>query len=234
MRKLFDKSNFIYALVTVVFTIITNQLVYQGSKLINLHLHIWDISTPIDHTFRLVPWTIGIYVGSYVFWFFAYFIIAMQDDRKQVERFFAAALLAKAFCLVLFLALPTGADLRPAEVVGTSFWAKLTRFIYAADSPAVNYFPSLHCLASWLCFIGVRGKKEFPLAWRIASFFLAVAVFVSTITTRQHVLVDVPGGIVFAELSWALSDFDAVKNTYAKIINWIMVHIFRQKDPEST
>ena len=232
MRKLFDRSNFLYALVTVVFTIITNQVVYQGSKLINLHLHAWNISTPLDNTFRLIPWTMGIYIGSYIFWFVGYFIIAMQDDRRQCERFFAAALVAKALCLVVFLVIPTTATLRPEEVIGTSFWAKLTRFIYSADTPAVNYFPSLHCLASWLCFIGVRGKKEFPLAWRIASFFLAIAVFVSTITTRQHVLIDIPGGIVFAELSWALSDFDAVRKAYAKCINWMMVRIFRQSGPD--
>ena len=94
MRKL-NRSNFIYALVTVVFTIITNQIVYQGTKLINTHLHIWDVSMPVDYTFSLIPWTMGIYVGSYIFWFFAYFIIAMQDDRRQCERFFAAALVHK-------------------------------------------------------------------------------------------------------------------------------------------
>ena len=232
MRKL-NRSNFIYALVTVVFTIITNQIVYQGTKLINSHLHIWDISMPVDFTFRLIPWTMAIYVGSYIFWFFAYFIIAMQDDRRQCERFFAAALVAKLLCMVVFLAVPTAVDLRPAEVPGTSFWSALTRFIYSADIP-INYFPSMHCLASWLCFIGVRGKKEFPKVWRVASFFLAVTVFISTITTRQHVLIDIPGGIVFAELSWALSDFEAVQRAYSRTINWILTRIFRQKGPEYT
>ena len=233
MRKL-NRSNFIYALVTVVFTIITNQIVYQGVKLINLHMKAWDISFPVDHTFRLIPWTMAIYIGSYVFWFFAYFIIAMQDDRRQCERFFSAVLVSKLLCLVIFIAVPTTAQLRPAEITGTSFWDNVTRFIYSADTPAVNYFPSMHCLASWLCFIGVRGKKEFPLAWRVVSFFLATAVFISTITTRQHVLIDIPGGIVFAELSWALSDYETVRKAYSGTISWIMTRVFRQKGPDYT
>ena len=89
MRKLSDKKNVLYALVSVVFTVITNQIVYQGTKIFNLHYHAWDISMPIDHTFKVVPWTISIYVGSYIIWAVSYFVIAMQDDREQSERFFA-------------------------------------------------------------------------------------------------------------------------------------------------
>ncbi len=231
MRKLSDKKNVLYALVSVVFTMITNQLVYQGTKIFSLHFKAWDISMPIDHTFKVVPWTISIYVGSYIIWFVSYFVIAMQDDRKQSERFFSAILLTRLFLTVIFLALPTTANLR-TEVTGTSFWDWATRFIYSADSPAVNYFPSMHCMASWFCFIGVRGKKEFPLWWRILSFVLAIAVFISTITTRQHVLIDIPGGIVFAELCYALSDYKGVQRFYTRISTWIMRKLFRWESIE--
>ena len=103
MRKLSDKPAFIYAFVSTVLTMITNQIVYQGSKLINMHLKAWDISLPVDNTFRLIPWTIAIYVGSYFFWFVTYFLIALQDDRKTANRFFAMVHFGKLVCLVFFL-----------------------------------------------------------------------------------------------------------------------------------
>ena len=224
MRDLSDKKNRQYALVSVVFTILTNQAVYQGSKFINLHYPAWDVSLPIDHTFKFHPWTLSIYLGAYVIWFVSYFIIALQDDRSKSERFFSAILLTRVFLLLFFLALPTSADIRP-EITGTSFWGKFTHFIYGVDPP-INYFPSLHCMASWFCFIGVRGKKEFPIWWQVVSFILAIAVFISTITTRQHVIIDIPGGIVFAELCYALSDYKGVQKFYTRISTWIMRTLF--------
>ena len=227
MRRLTNKNDFLYALASVLFTILTNQTVYQGVKLINLRYPAWDIAMPIDYTFKTVPWTISIYVGAYIIWFVSYFVIAMQDDRKQSERFFSAVLVSRPILLFIFLVIPTTANLRQ-EVTGTGIWNWMLSFIYTADSPAVNYFPSLHCMASWFCVIGVRGKKEFPLWWRIASYLLAFAVFVSVITTRQHVLIDIPGGIVFAELCYAISDFEGVQRFYTRISTWIMVHICRR------
>ena len=231
MRSIKDKKNFLYAFVSMVFTIITNQLVYQGTKIFSLRFKAWDISTPLDHMFKPVPWTISIYVGSFIIWAVSYCVRALQDDRKKSERFFSAILLSRLFVAIIFLVFPTTAQLR-VELTGKSFWEWATRFIYSADSPAVNYFPSMHCMASWFCFIGVRGKKEFPLWWRITSFVLAIAVFVSTITTRQHVLVDIPGGIIFAELSYALSDHEGVQRFYTRISTWIMRKLFHWESIE--
>ncbi len=225
MRSIKDKKNFLYAFVSMVFTIITNQLVYQGTKIVSLRMKAWDISTPLDHTFKTIPWTISIYVGCFIFWAVCYCSIALQDDRQKSERFFSAILLSRLFIAIIFLTFPTTANLR-VELTGHSFWDWATRFIYSADSPAVNYFPSMHCMASWFCYIGVRGKKEFPLWWRILTLLAAIAVFISTITTRQHVLVDIPGGIVFAELSYALSDYKGVQRFYTRISTWIMRTFF--------
>lgn len=224
MRQIKDKKNLQYAFFSVIFTILTNQAVYQGSKLINLHYPSWDVSFPVDYTFKFYPWTLSIYIGAYFIWFVSYFIIAMQDDRAKSERFFSAILLSRVFLTVIFIALPTSADIR-TEITGTSFWENFARLIYGLDPP-INYFPSLHCMASWFCFIGVRGKKEFPIWWQVLSFILAIAVFISTITTRQHVIIDIPGGIVFAELCYAMSDYKWVHETYTKISTFFMRKLF--------
>ncbi|MBR4121100.1 MAG: hypothetical protein IKT95_05025, partial [Spirochaetales bacterium] len=68
--------------------------------------------------------------------------------------------------------------------------------------------------------------------WKILAFVLAIAVFISTITTRQHVIVDIFGGIALAELSYALSSIKAIQETYTKVSTWIMVHVFRRQGLE--
>ena len=66
------------------------------------------------------------------------------------------------------------------------------RFLYKIDAPT-NLFPSIHCLVSWFCFIGIISDIKIPKWYKVISFLSALAVFVSTLTTRQHVIVDVVG-----------------------------------------
>ena len=90
------------------------------------------------------------------------------------------------------------------EIEGTTVFDWLLRLTYFFDA-ADNLFPSIHCFVSWLCWIGVRGKKEIPKWYRIVSLLMAVFICISTLTVKQHVIADVPAGIALAELSYFLS-----------------------------
>lgn len=75
------------------------------------------------------------------------------------------------------------------------------RLLYQVDA-ADNLFPSIHCLASWLSFIAVRKNEKIPKWYRAASFLMAASVCVSTLTTKQHVLIDVAAGVGLGEFSY--------------------------------
>lgn len=62
----------------------------------------------------------------------------------------------------------------------------------------------LFSLVSWFCYLGIRGRKEIPVWYQRVSAVLAILVFVSTLLTKQHVLVDVAGGILLAELCFCI------------------------------
>ena len=87
--------------------------------------------------------------------------------------------------------------IRP-EIVGDGVVQGLIRFIYRIDAPT-NLFPSIHCLVSWMCFIGIRGKSYIPKWYRIFSCLFAIAVFASTLFTKQHFVV---AGVIFAEICY--------------------------------
>ncbi len=228
MRKL-TKGEIPYLLTSIVFAMFTNQLVYQGTKLINMNMHHWNIMLPIDHQIPLVSWTVLIYFGSYVFWTLGYTVIALQSDRHESERFFCTALIAKLFCLVFFIAFPT--TLTRPEITGTTLFDALMRLLYSLDHP-INLFPSLHCIASWLCWVGVRGKREIPFSLKVSALVLAILVFISVLTTRQHVVVDIFGGILVAEISALIARNDSIVALYSRISGWIMRTIFRRKGLE--
>lgn len=178
-----------------------NQLLYQGAaKLAASRFH-YDFSLPLDHKIPLIPWTITIYFGCYVLWVSHYIWMAWRDDQTATQ-FYTADFLSKLLSLAFFLFLPTVMD-RP-EVTGPDFWSDAIRFLYHVDKP-FNLFPSLHCSISWLCWISVRKDDHSPSWYRWLTLAVTVAVCASTLTTRQHVLVDVAGGILTAEICWTIT-----------------------------
>lgn len=181
-----------------VISILWNQLVYCGGGLIardlpHVHMGLW-----VDALVPFLPWTVSIYFGCFPLWAAVYLFLA-GGDKQMAYRFFCADFLAKGVCLAFFVLLPTTMP-RPA-VPGITLWDSLMCFLYRIDRPC-NLFPSIHCLVSWLCLIGVRRRGDTPRALVWATGLGAVLVCLSTLTTRQHVAADVAGGILLAEVSY--------------------------------
>ena len=101
-------------------------------------------------------------------------------------------------------------------------------FLYSVDA-ADNLFPSIHCLVSWFCFIGLRGKKEIPFWYRAFSCFFAILVFLSTLTTKQHVIWDVAGGVLLAEICFYIGKKPGVWGRYEKLMDIVNGKVFREK-----
>lgn len=177
-----------------------NQLVYWGGAALAEMRHHYQFSTALDRAIPLIPWTVCIYFGCYAFWALHYCLCAAVPTRAR--RFFTADFIAKGVCFVFFVGLPTTMA-RPA-VQGLNVWESLVRALYILDAP-VNLFPSIHCLNSWLCWASARDIPAFSRGYKAFALCAAVAVCVSTLTLRQHVLLDVAGGILLAEVCWRLA-----------------------------
>lgn len=155
----------------------------------------------LDQQIPVIPWTIVIYFGCYLVWIVNY-LIAASREKEFVWRFFAADVLARLVCMAFYLLLPT-TNVRPS-IPEQGFWNQMLALLYQMDA-ADNLFPSIHCLNSWFCYIAVRGRREIPLWYQRFSFWAALAVFVSTLTTKQHVIADVIGGALLAEVTWQIA-----------------------------
>ena len=177
-----------------------NQFVYWGGAALAETRHRYQFSTALDRAIPLIPWTVCIYFGCYAFWALHYCLCAAVPLRAR--RFFTADFIAKGVCFVFFVGLPTTMA-RPA-VQGLNVWESLVRALYILDAP-VNLFPSIHCLNSWLCWASARDIPAFSHGYKAFALCAAVAVCVSTLTLRQHVLLDVAGGILLAEVCWRLA-----------------------------
>ena len=82
-------------------------------------------------------------------------------------------------------------------------WDQALRFVYSIDQSA-NLFPSIHCLVSWFCYIGIRHQKKIPVWYQRFSLVFAILVCISTQVTKQHYIIDVFGGIILSEVCYLI------------------------------
>ena len=216
-RKRIETERYFWLSFTL--ALLSNQIVFQGSRFFEKGRYHADLTLPADAVIPFLPWTITIYVGCFLFWLILYRLIA-RLPRQEADRFFCANLLGKGISFVIFVLFPTTMP-RP-EVNGMTAWDTFMRFLYWIDAPD-NLFPSLHCMISWLCWVGIRGNRQVPLPWRIAALLMAVAVCLSTLTTRQHVLLDVAGGILLSELCYWVAGSRKLLSAYSAFIDRLLI-----------
>ena len=191
-----------YARIPLVLLVIINLIVYEGTQFLMLHAKHWDLALPLDARIPFRPAWIVIYILAYLQWAVG-FIVISRESREHCYRVFMGEIIAKLICMLFFIVLPTRIE-RPV-VEGSGVFAALTRLIFASDLPG-NLFPSIHCLESWICFRGAIGMKRVPRWYAPAMLALSLMVFASTVLVKQHVLVDIPAGVLVAELGLLLSD----------------------------
>lgn len=200
-ERLKEKINKIipsYAIIPLLSCLGVNCIVYFGIRLFTTNVKHHDFTMAFDKAVPVIPEFVFIYLGCYIFWVANYIIIARQG-KEYCMRFVFADIMSRLICGIFFLFLPT-TNIRP-ELVGTDIWTTLLKFVYATDA-ANNLFPSIHCLVSWFCYIGIRGRKNIPKWYRMFSCIFAILVFISTQVTKQHYIIDVIGGVAIAELAF--------------------------------
>ena len=223
-----NKTKIMEGALTVGVALLWNSIVYYGARLLATSWDHLDMTLPIDSLVPFMPWTIIIYWGCYLFWGINYGLSALQEKSER-NRFFCADMLSRCVCLAFFLLLPT-TNIRP-EITGFTVWDELMRLLYRVDA-ADNLFPSIHCLVSWLCWIGVRRRKDIHPIYRHASLIIALLICISTLTTRQHVIVDVISGVALAEFSYMIAGIPRVLAAFSRVMDALfhILHIKRKTE----
>lgn len=211
-----------YAFFSVIFCFVFNSLIYTGTQILMRNAKHYDLSTSFDYSVPFIPEWVIVYVVCFGFWAVNYIIIT-REGSEDWFKFATGDYLSRVFCMVFFILMPT-TNTRP-EVIGDGIVENIMRFIYFAD-PATNLFPSIHCLVSWLCYAGIRGRKIIPLWYRGFSCIFAIMVCISTQFTKQHYIADVIGGVLIAEICLYIGNHTKLYKTTSKIFGKINQKVF--------
>jgi len=173
-------------------TLVTIGATLQSYFWLNNHLPSrFDFSTPLDAAIPFLPWTYGVYVS-----FFALLLAtAWLLEAREFLRMLAAVLVVNAVCYLGFFLFTAHYPRPPLESIPPGFWREQFRVMYASDS-AGNTFPSIHVATTMLGALRLWPRRGGALwmGW-------ALLIAVSTLTVKQHFVVDVLGGMAVA---WAV------------------------------
>lgn len=121
------------------------------------------------------------------------------NDTESYDRLVLTMFSGMFFCLIVYMILPNGLDLRPADPGRQNLAMTIMRLIWAADSPA-NVCPSIHCQSSGAMALAIshsRLAKKRP--WLpVLAYAWAGLICVSTLFTKQHSVWDVVLGLALA------------------------------------
>lgn len=191
------RRKFLYCFIPLIFVLFQYFLFYFCAKFIHMPYGPFNFETPLEPTGTACSMLYLYLCRRYLFWLVSFFLVA-SGERDNFYLLVASVAVTFFVSFLFFVFLPT-TIVRP-EISNENFTLCLIDLIYKADTPALNLFPSMHCLASWLCFIAVRRMKNISCWVKIVTCICALAVFVSTQLVKQHYMADIFGGVLLAEL----------------------------------
>lgn len=160
-----------------------------------------NMTLPLDRAIPFRNVFIIPYVLAYLQWV-VYWLFIAGEGEPMLTTYVRAEIFGKLIALGFFLLLPT--TMTRAADTGSGLCGWMTALIYSADKP-MRLFPSMHCFFAWIWARAVLDSKNTGRAEKTVTVLLSLVICASTVFVKQHVLVDIPGGILLAELCLFLS-----------------------------
>jgi membrane-associated phospholipid phosphatase len=202
---------FMLACVAVALYLSSNHFHFSTPQLLPLY---W-----IDTVVPFLPYTVWIYISEYIFFVVVYITC---KDMVNLNKYFYSFLVLQVTSVMIFWIWPTT---YPRELFPlTNDLDAVTYFAFntlrKTDTPA-NCCPSLHVSSVYLStflFLDDQ-RKKFPFF-----FIWGTAIALSTLTTKQHYLIDVVLGFLMAVSTyWIFHKYISYRAAYSN-----------KQDPKST
>ncbi|MBU1220366.1 phosphatase PAP2 family protein [Myxococcota bacterium] len=155
----------------------------------------YTLFSPIDSCFGFFTSTVFIYLTVYMIFLIPF---AASDNASDALMILISFGIMLSFNYILMLLWPVEM-IRPSPS-GTHLSAEVVRLLQKHDV-AHNCFPSSHCSVSLLA--GLMSFKKERLFISIFTMGSAIAISLSTLTTKQHFAIDVISGWILALTAWA-------------------------------
>ena len=154
-----------------------------------------NMDLPIDKKIPALPY----FALIYVLWFplIAIFPISLFKAAENLYELYVICWIADiVISVIIYLAYPTTCT-RPKDLEDIKGgW--MLKILYKFSYKGLNCSPSMHCSISTLVLIFALTAFTMPINLRIIYSTTALGIILSTLFTKQHVLVDLVTGALLA------------------------------------
>lgn len=161
---------------------------------------VYSLVTDLD---KAIPFS-EVFIIPYMLWYpfivltLIYFCFYYKDVYYKT---LSTLVLGMILCYGVYFFFQTTVP-RP-ELIGEDILTKVVRIVYNSDNP-YNCFPSIHVLTSYAMIIGMRKSGSNNQKVKNAISATAWIVILSTLLVKQHVILDVVFGVMFAKLAYKI------------------------------
>ena len=111
------------------------------------------------------------------------------------RRYMKAIAIGFSACVIFFVIVPNGQDLRPASFAQENLFTHMIGLIYAADTNT-NVLPSIHAYGSVVVVVACFDCPAFKPWLRAVYVLVAVLICASTVLIKQHSILDIIAGVL--------------------------------------
>lgn len=173
-------------------------LLYFGVEALEGPPH--NVERGIDRRIPFAP----AWVYIYVLWFplIALFPLALYfASPLHYGRYMTAMAADIVLSLICYLAYPTTFR-RPVPPMSAT--GLVMRLVYRGSYKGLNCAPSMHCSMCYIVLAMALVSPGLPLPVRGIAVILSALIVLSTLYTKQHVLIDALSALPLAALCWGL------------------------------
>lgn len=156
-----------------------------------------NMDLPIDKKIPAIPY----FALIYVLWFplIAIFPISLFKAAENLYELYVICWITDiVISVIIYLAYPTTCT-RPKDLENIKGgW--MLKILYKFSYKGLNCSPSMHCSISTLVLIFTLTASTMPINLRIIYSTTALGIILSTLFTKQHVLIDLVTGVLLAML----------------------------------
>ncbi len=165
----------------------------EGTK----QLHYTEIHTALDDKIPFLEIFIIPYLGWFIYCAVFFFLFLLMYDLESFFKNAAFFFVGMTAFLIISSLWPNIQYLRPAVMPRDNVFTHMVANLYMTDTPT-NLWPSIHVYNALGTHIAIANSERFSKRTRIASFIFCTLVVLSTMFVKQHSIIDVLGGILFA------------------------------------
>ena len=216
LKKFFSEFLNKKFLISIIVMMLVQAMFYWGVKFFQTDYHY--IYSSVDNKIPFLPGFVYIYDLFYPVVLLTMYY-AFCKDRKNYYKGVIASVIGFLLCDIIFIAYPT-VMYRPYVDYSNLDWLTglVLKITYAADTPALNCCPSIHCLFCYQAIFTLCMCKDVKKRIKVPISLFLLLIVLSTLIVKQHYFYDA----IFALVIFIVVNIITYSlGLYPKITNYI-------------